>query len=159
MAGGARNVGTALAAGTLFGLVLIDILISNSIVLSPLFALSPLIACAVLPTRRTAVFAAAAVVAAIGAVDPFHFGYLWILWVIFFSVMAGGAISIVVMTAKGQLWRSLRNVFRAAFTFVMPGLQHEPLKPENSEKIPFGLGIAFGTLWTVWMFHTGLLPN
>ena len=67
MAGGARNVGTALAAVTLFGLVLIDILISNSIVLSPLFALSPLIACAVLPTRRTAVFAAAAVVAAIGA--------------------------------------------------------------------------------------------
>lgn len=67
MTGGARNVGVVLAAVTLFGLVIVDILISNSIVLSPLFALAPLMACAVLPATPTAAFAAAAVLAAVSS--------------------------------------------------------------------------------------------
>ena len=66
MAGGARNVGAVLAAVTLLGLVLADIVITDSIVLAPLFALAPLIACAVLPATPTATFAAAALLAAVG---------------------------------------------------------------------------------------------
>jgi prepilin peptidase CpaA len=97
-------------------------------------------------------------VAAIGAIDPFHFGHWFILQVILYSVFAGGAIAILMMAARGQLLRSFRNVFRTAYTFVMPGLQHEPLKPENSQTMPFGFAISLGTLWTLVLFLAGLLP-
>jgi prepilin peptidase CpaA len=97
-------------------------------------------------------------VAAIGAMDPYHFGYAFILPVIFYSVLAGGAISIIAMTLKGRLFASLRNVFRSGLTFVAPGFEHEPLKPENSLTIPFGVGISFGTLWTLVLFEIGALP-
>ncbi|WP_133241197.1 PP2C family protein-serine/threonine phosphatase [Nocardioides gansuensis] len=53
---------------TLLVLVLLDLAIPDaSIALSPLFALAPLIACSVLPAERTAAFAAAALVAAVGS--------------------------------------------------------------------------------------------
>jgi phosphoserine phosphatase RsbU/P len=68
VATGASRVGAALAALTLLILVLLDLAISDAtIALAPLFALAPLIACAVLPAVRTAVFAAAAFVAAVGS--------------------------------------------------------------------------------------------
>jgi prepilin peptidase CpaA len=98
-------------------------------------------------------------VAALGAMDPYHLGAWFSLWLVFYSVMAGGVMSIVVLTLKGKLLRSLRNVFRAAFTYVTPGYEHEPLKPENSDKIPFGLGIAFGTLWVLILIQIGAFPG
>jgi phosphoserine phosphatase RsbU/P len=68
VATGASRVGAALAALTLLILVLLDLAISDAtIALAPLFALAPLIACAVLSAVRTAVFAAAAFVAAVGS--------------------------------------------------------------------------------------------
>jgi prepilin peptidase CpaA len=98
-------------------------------------------------------------VAALGAMDPYHFGHRYALWLIFYSVLAGGAIAMVLMTVKGRLIRSFCNVFRTIFTFVMPGLRHEPLKREDSLTMPFGLGIALGALWTLILFEIGVLPG
>lgn len=65
---GTSSAGVALAASVLLVLVVLDIAITErSVALSPLFALAPLVACAVLPARRTAGFAAAALVAAFGS--------------------------------------------------------------------------------------------
>jgi sigma-B regulation protein RsbU (phosphoserine phosphatase) len=65
---GASRVGAALAALTLLVLVLLDLAIPEATpALAPLFALAPLIACAVLPAVRTAAFAVAAFVAAVGS--------------------------------------------------------------------------------------------
>jgi phosphoserine phosphatase RsbU/P len=65
---GSSTAGAALAALTLLVLVLLDIAtLDATIALSPLFALAPLIACAVLPSTRTAAFAAAAFAAAVGS--------------------------------------------------------------------------------------------
>ncbi len=97
-------------------------------------------------------------VAAIGAIDPFHFGYFFIIWVVFYSALAGGLIAIVAMTMKGRLLKSLKNVARTVWTFLAPGMEAEPLKKEDSLPIPFGLGIAFGTLWTVVLFLIKELP-
>lgn len=60
--------GATPAAVVLLALVILDIVISDpTISLSPLFALSPLVACAVLPMRRTTVFAVTAFLAAVGS--------------------------------------------------------------------------------------------
>jgi prepilin peptidase CpaA len=98
-------------------------------------------------------------VAAIAAADPYHFGIWFGWWLVLYSVLAGGVISIIVMALHGRLIRSFRNVFRTAFTFVMPGMAHEPLKREDSMTIPFGLGIGFGTLWTLLLIQIGVLPG
>jgi hypothetical protein len=62
----APAVGAGLATFWLAVLVILDVAVDgSSVVLSPLFALAPLIACAVLPVRTTAVFAAATVTAVV----------------------------------------------------------------------------------------------
>jgi phosphoserine phosphatase RsbU/P len=62
------TAGSALAAATLLGLVVLDIATPDATIsLAPLFALAPLVACAVLPARRTAAFAAAALAAAVAS--------------------------------------------------------------------------------------------
>lgn len=62
----ARRTGWAASLGCLAALVLLDVALDDSlVVLTGLFSLAPLIACAVLPTRSTALVAALAVVAAL----------------------------------------------------------------------------------------------
>lgn len=126
MAGGARNVGAVLAAVTLLGLVLADIVITDSIVLAPLFALAPLIACAVLPATPTATFAAAALLAAVGgglwndtAGSPQH------LVRVFDVALIGGAavvVAVVRVRREGQMVRlaTLAEVAQKAVLPVLP---------------------------------------
>jgi sigma-B regulation protein RsbU (phosphoserine phosphatase) len=62
-----RLVGVWLASTWLVVLVLLDVATPSSIVFVPFFPLAALIACAVLPAGRTAVFAVAALVAAVAS--------------------------------------------------------------------------------------------
>jgi prepilin peptidase CpaA len=96
--------------------------------------------------------------AAIGALDPFHHGHNWIIWVFFYSALTGGLISIVVMVMRGKLFNSLKNIFRVMLTFLTPTLEQEPLKKEDSIMVPFGFGISVGTLFTTWLFFMNYLP-
>jgi hypothetical protein len=64
----AQTLGAALATVWLLVFVVLDIATAGApFVLTPLFALSPLIACAVLPARPTALFAAAAIAGTIAS--------------------------------------------------------------------------------------------
>lgn len=100
--------------------------------------------------------------AAIGAIGipRFHVsvgGYPFILWASFYSALVGGIIAIIAMIANGRLIRSLKNVVRTVLTFIIPMFETVPLKPEDSVKVPYGFGIAVGSLWTWWLFAFGFL--
>lgn len=82
---------------------------------------------------------------AIGALG----GYPFILNALFFSVLVGGIISLSILIWQGKLLSSLKNVFAALFTSVIPGIKTQPLEPANSTAIPFGFAICFGTLWAL----------
>lgn len=82
---------------------------------------------------------------AIGAL----YGYPFIINALFFSVMVGGIISLSIIIWQGRLFMSLRNVFVAIFTSVVPGVKNKPLDPSNSIAIPYGFAICFGTLWAM----------
>lgn len=100
--------------------------------------------------------------AAIGAIGIPRFsesvgGYPFILWASFYSALVGGLVAIIAMIAKGRLIRSLKNIARTVVTFLVPVFTTVPLKPEDSIKVPYGFGIATGTLWTWWLYAYGFL--
>lgn len=100
--------------------------------------------------------------AAIGAIGIPQFsesvaGYPFILWASFYSALVGGLVAIVAMIAQGHLIRSLINVARTVFTFLIPAFETVPLKPEDSVKVPYGFGISVGTFWTWWLYAYGFL--
>jgi prepilin peptidase CpaA len=100
--------------------------------------------------------------AAIGAIGIPRFhesvgGYPFILWASFYSALAGALVAVIAMIAQGRLIRSLKNVARTVFTFLVPVFTTVPLNPEDSVKVPYGFGISIGTLWTWWLYSAGFL--
>jgi len=81
--------------------------------------------------------------AAIGAI----MGYPFILDAMFYSIMFGGFVALLVLAWKKTLIKSLKNVFRAILTFLIPGIFSVPLNAKDSYKIPYGFCIAVGTLF------------
>ncbi len=69
---------------------------------------------------------------------------------LFHAIFAGGFLAIASMLWTGTLVRGLRNAFVATVTHVFPGLQPVPLDPANSNKVPYGLAISLGTVWSLW---------
>jgi prepilin peptidase CpaA len=78
---------------------------------------------------------------AIGALS----GPSFTIWALLYSAVAGGLLSIGFGLAKGRLGRSLRNVFRTVLTFLTPWKVTEPLRPEESLVVPYGVAIVLGT--------------
>lgn len=81
--------------------------------------------------------------AAIGAL----MGSPFIVGAVFYSILVGGLLAIILMIWKGTLWSSLKNIFRSLYTSLVPGLERVPLKPENSLPVPYGMAIVLGSLW------------
>jgi prepilin peptidase CpaA len=75
--------------------------------------------------------------------------------------LIGGAIALSIMIWKGKLLRSLGNMARFFFTALIPGLQTEMPKEENSDPFPLGLAISGGFAWAMledgWMDALPLL--
>jgi prepilin peptidase CpaA len=81
-------------------------------------------------------------------------GYPLVLWSAFCSVMVGGVMAFLFMIRKGRLFRGLKNVGRTVFSFILSrfikGRVTVPLTPTESQRIPFGLAICIGTLFSLW---------
>lgn len=73
-------------------------------------------------------------------------GFPSIVGGLFHAILVGGVIAVSAMLWKGVLWRGLRNALWSAITWVLP-MKTRPLDPANSQKIPFGVAIALGTVW------------
>jgi prepilin peptidase CpaA len=82
--------------------------------------------------------------AAIGALK----GYPFILAVLFYSFLVGGALALTVAIWQKRLLGTLGRVWRMLFAAVMYRL-NPAAEPEErmSYKIPFGVAICVGTLW------------
>jgi len=63
--------------------------------------------------------------------------------------LAGGAMALSIMIWKGKLFRSLRNMGRFFFTALIPGLETEMPKEENSDPFPLGVAISLGFAWAL----------
>lgn len=73
-------------------------------------------------------------------------GYPLIAAGLFHTVLVGGVIAVSVMLWKGVLWRGIRNALWTIVTWALP-MQTQELNPANSQKVPFGVAIALGTVW------------
>lgn len=80
--------------------------------------------------------------AAVGAI----MGYPMIVGGLFHTVLVGGVVAVSVMLWKGVLWRGIRNSLWTIVTWALP-MQTQKLDPANSQKIPFGVAIALGSVW------------
>lgn len=120
------TAGATLAAVTLVGLVLVDVVTpAGTVVFSPLFALAPMIACAVLPARRTALFAGGALAAAVGSgVWNDNFGTAQNLVRLVDVVLIGGAAVVIsaVRVHREQRLRRLTVLAEVAQRAVLPVL-------------------------------------
>lgn len=86
----------------------------------------------------------AKLLAAIGAMK----GHPFILDVLFYSFLVGGAMAIAVAFWEGRLWGTLRRVGHMLFAVTV--LRIRPAEDSESKlsyKIPFGVAICIGTLW------------
>jgi prepilin peptidase CpaA len=94
--------------------------------------------------------------AAIGAIK----GYPFIMYASFYSALVGGIIALGMMIWKGKFLKSMRNIFQVLFSYplslIFPGVKPINLNPENSERMPFGFAICFGTIWAVVEFQLGV---
>jgi prepilin peptidase CpaA len=79
---------------------------------------------------------------AIGALK----GTPFLLLAALYSILIGGLFAFLVMARHKTLVASLKRIGRFIYTLFSPGLNLEPLKPEQSQPVPFGLAISLGTL-------------
>lgn len=82
-------------------------------------------------------------VGAIGALG----GYPFIIYAVFYAALVGGGLAVLELIWQKRLIRSLKNIFITVFSFFIPKMKTIPLDPRESVKIPYGFGIAAGTLW------------
>jgi prepilin peptidase CpaA len=73
-------------------------------------------------------------------------GYPAIVAGLFHTILVGGVLAVSVMLWKGVLWRGIRNTLWTVVTWAMP-MQTQKLDPANSQRVPFGVAIAVGTIW------------
>lgn len=83
-------------------------------------------------------------IAAIGAIK----GYPFIVDVLFYSFLVGGAIALSVAVWQGRFFGTMRRVGQMLFgvVFYRTGLV-VGVEENQSYKIPFGVAICLGTLW------------
>lgn len=86
----------------------------------------------------------AKLLAGIGAIR----GYPFIVDVLFYSFLVGGAMALIVAIWQGRLWTILRRVGGMLYTiFLFRRLPRMEWNDVKSYKIPFGVAICLGALW------------
>jgi prepilin peptidase CpaA len=86
----------------------------------------------------------AKLLAAIGSIK----GYPFILDVLFYSFLVGGAMALCVAIWQGRLWRILARVGRLLYGLLLfRRLDRAEWDEAKSYRIPFGVAICLGALW------------
>ena len=84
------------------------------------------------------------IAAAIGALKGWQFA----LEATVYAALVGGVMALGLLVWKGQLWRGLRDTFKAALRLGRADKRLEPDSPARLT-VPYGLAISVGTMW-VW---------
>jgi prepilin peptidase CpaA len=87
--------------------------------------------------------------AAVGALK----GSPFVLWALFFSLIVGAVIGIAALIWNRKTLRTFKNIFQFLGSRLLPFLPipKNDLRPEETQKIPFGLAIVLGTIWAMAM--------
>ncbi len=72
-------------------------------------------------------------------------GYPFVVSALFYSILAGGALALILLIRRGVLGRGLVQTCRLLAGLVVPGLRVPD--PDLRGRVPFGLAIAAGSLW------------
>jgi len=85
--------------------------------------------------------------AAVGALK----GYPFVVSALFYSLIVGVVIGVAMLIWNRRTLRTFKNLFFVVASRVSPLVPKQDIKREETQKIPFGLAIVFGTLWAMVM--------
>jgi prepilin peptidase CpaA len=75
-----------------------------------------------------------------------------------YMCLCSGAMAFAILIWKGKLFASLRRIGRFMFTSLLPFLETEELKEEDSDPFPLGVAIVAGFAWALIETHYGAAP-
>ncbi len=75
-----------------------------------------------------------------------------------YMCLCSGAMAFAILIWKGKLFASLRRIGRYMFTSLLPFLETEELKEEDSDPFPLGVAIVAGFAWAMIETHFGAAP-
>lgn len=75
-----------------------------------------------------------------------------------YMCLCSGAIAFGILIWKGKLFASLRRISRYMFTSLLPFLETEQLREEDSDPFPLGVAIVAGFAWALIETHFGAAP-
>lgn len=89
-------------------------------------------------------------------------GPLDTVWVLLYSMVVGGVLSIVLVLARGtatRLWRNLRTLFQLGFVNLLNGVRPDLHIDDrlSAGKLPYGVAIAIGTIGYLTLHQLGFL--
>jgi len=76
-------------------------------------------------------------------------GYPLILALLFHALVAGCAISLAVLIWQGRVWETVKGLGSLLRSLLYPGTYK--IAPATDIQIPFGVAIALGTLWVLYV--------
>jgi prepilin peptidase CpaA len=85
--------------------------------------------------------------AAVGALK----GYPFVVSALFYSLIVGVVIGVAMLIWNRKALRTFKNLFFVVASRVSPLIPKQDIKREETQKIPFGLAIVFGTVWAMIM--------
>ena len=75
-----------------------------------------------------------------------------------YMCLCSGAMALGILIWKGKFLASLRRIGRYMFTSLLPFLETEELKEEDSDPFPLGVAIVVGFAWAMIETHFGAAP-
>jgi prepilin peptidase CpaA len=89
--------------------------------------------------------------AAVGALK----GYPFVVSALFYSLLVGVFIGVVMLIWNRKTLRAFKNIFLFMASRITSSIPKHDLQPAETTKIPFGLAIVLGTIWAIVMGHAG----
>jgi prepilin peptidase CpaA len=92
-------------------------------------------------------------------------GELFILYALFYSLVAGAAIGLMKMVWRGASLETAKRLWTGLGLMLVPGVRPDEAIPKAQIMVPFGLAVCIGTLWclmeaqagsSLWDFAVGL---
>jgi prepilin peptidase CpaA len=83
--------------------------------------------------------------AAVGALK----GYPFVVSALFYSLIVGVVIGVVMLIWNRKTLRTFKNLFLVVGSRVSRLIPKQDINPEETQKLPFGLAIVLGTIWAM----------